>query len=172
MKSFARSSLTFTHKVVSDLMQPCLYSPGDCIFQRGVVYNSVLLFGAGAALYVPWTHMFANFMNVLRSASPALASNRYEHYRSVNVRRVEKVGTSICECALFVSWVTLGDMEVDAHGPLSLLALDTQEFQDAVSAFPELQHLFADHAQRVIHIVSTKCDFTDLLCSDSILEAM
>ena len=50
----------------------------------------------------------------------------YEHCRSVNTSDLKKVGTSVCECALFVNWVVLGDLSADPGILVAVFSLDTQ----------------------------------------------
>lgn len=50
----------------------------------------------------------------------------YEHCRSVNTTDLKKVGTSVCECALFVNWVVLGNLSADPGILVAVFSLDTQ----------------------------------------------
>jgi hypothetical protein len=171
MKSFQRACKTFTEQVFCGLLQSRQYSAGDRVYQQGLVCSMVYFVVSGTASYLHWGRMFALTTSLLREQMPEREAQCYEVHRRDHVRRVKEVGTAFCEFALFVDWVTLGDLEVDGLLPLSLFVLDSVAFEQAVSTFVQIQSAVADHAKYVLATLSRPKVITDLICSEDIFVA-
>lgn len=166
--SFERSCAPFTDKILCDLLQPAFYSPEDRVFQHGVVCSRVYFLACGGARYLPYTQVFKNAIVSLRSKPPATLDRYYQHYRRNNLACFKDVGTTWCECALFVHWVTIGELDADSHVACNLLMLDTKAFEDSVMTYTAVQVSVLEYVRLVIPSLDREANITDLLSSKTI----
>lgn len=164
--------LSFAEKVTCKLMQHALHSPSEQVFQQGVNCSTMYFLVAGVAWYLPYSFLVSCVKSDLTKSSPHLFERWQEDFWRRTARRMDGVGTTWCESALFVRWVHTGTLQADPYSAFSLLVLDAQAFEELVTTMPEGQLAMALHATRFYVALSTESKLTDTSSSEDLMNLM
>lgn len=170
MSSLLRYHSTFAEQVVCNLMLNDLHSPGDKVFQHGIMCNRVYFLDAGVGWYLPCSPLIPHVKAAVIQQSTEMWKDWYAAYWHRLAFKVEELGTRWCEAALFVGWIHTGDLEADPNKALSLLVLEAHEFEDLVAKFTEVQTALLVHATRICVYLALNTQVTDLFKSETAME--